>query len=185
MCNRVMQDLGEIEKVHFVQSQRIVHPPLLEGNIAVGFFYGASQNGGVRCGAGVILKCLVLGIFSIKMNYGYETNTRGKLMALWCILYFSHYKQVSCLQLVGDSKVIVDYFSFKNNLQVITLQPWMSRIHQLSENFQTLQIQHIYREFNKEIDHLSKQDLHLDEGFLFYAKGEGAHVEPFECLTIV
>jgi len=33
-----LQDLGEIEKYHIVQSQRIAHPPLLEGNIAVGFF---------------------------------------------------------------------------------------------------------------------------------------------------
>jgi ribonuclease HI len=119
------------------------------------------------------------------MNCGSGTNTRGELLALWSILFFAHYKQVSCLQLVGDSKVIVDWFSFKHNLQVITLQPWLTRIRQLSENFQNLKIQHIYREYNREANQLSKQALHLEEGFLYYAKGVGAHVEPFERLTLV
>jgi hypothetical protein len=38
VCNRVLQDMGEIEKVYNVQSQRIVSPPLVEGNMVVGFF---------------------------------------------------------------------------------------------------------------------------------------------------
>jgi hypothetical protein len=77
VCNRILQDLGEFEKVHFVQSQRIARPPLLEGNMAIGFFDGASQIGGDKCGADVILKCQVLGVFNIKLNYGVGTNTRG------------------------------------------------------------------------------------------------------------
>jgi ribonuclease HI len=117
----------------------------LESHIAVGFFYGASQDGGSRCGAGVVLKCPVLGVYSIKMNCGHGTNSQGEILALWCILFFAHFKQISCLQLVGDSKVIVDWFSYKNNMQVISLQPWMERIRQLSSNFQELKIQHIYR----------------------------------------
>jgi hypothetical protein len=83
-----MQGLGEIEKDHSIQSQRIAHPPLLEGNLAVGFFYGASENGGVSCGAGLVLKCLVLSVFSIKMNCGHETNTRGSFWSygVFCTL---------------------------------------------------------------------------------------------------
>jgi hypothetical protein len=38
--------------------------------MVVGFFDGASQNRGVRCGAGTILKCPVLGVYNIKMNCG-------------------------------------------------------------------------------------------------------------------
>ena len=41
-----------------VVSQRVVRPPLLEGNLVVHFFDGASQNGGEKCGAGTVLKCL-------------------------------------------------------------------------------------------------------------------------------
>jgi hypothetical protein len=96
-ATRVMLDLGEMEKVHTVHSQRIVRPPLLEGNLVVGFFYGASQNGGFSCGVGVVIKCPVLGTYSIKMNCGSGTNTRGELLALWSVLFFAHYKQVSFL----------------------------------------------------------------------------------------
>jgi hypothetical protein len=41
--------------------------------------------------------------------------------------FFSHFKQVTNLQLVGDSKVIVDWFSLKNNMQVASLKPWMEK----------------------------------------------------------
>jgi ribonuclease HI len=97
--------MGEIEKVHYVQSQRIVRPPLLDGNMVVGFFDGASQNGGVRCGAGAILKCPVLGVYSIKMNCGSRTNTRGELLALWSILFFAHFKQVSSYSWLETQKL--------------------------------------------------------------------------------
>ena len=76
--------------------------------MGVGFFDGASQNGGEKCGAGAVLKCPDGGIFSIKMSRGIGTNTRGELMALWSLFFFALHKQVNCLQLFGYSKVIVD-----------------------------------------------------------------------------
>jgi len=101
----------------------------------VGFFDGASQNGGEKCGAGAVLKCPEGDIFSIKLNCSTRTTTRGELLALWSLLFFALHKQVNCLRLVGDSKVIVDWFSYKNNLQAISLQPWMTIIRQMSESF--------------------------------------------------
>jgi hypothetical protein len=85
---------------------------------------------------------------------------------------------------VGDSKVIVDWFSFKNNLQVISLKPWMEKIRHVSSKFQVLKIQHIYREFNMATNFLSKQALDLEEEFFFFAKEEGSGEEPFEFLSI-
>jgi ribonuclease HI len=153
--------------------------------MVVGFFDGASQNGGVRCHAGDILKCLFLGVYSIKMNCGSRTNTKGELLALWSILFFAHFKQVSYIQLVGDSKVIVDWFYLINNIHVINLHPWMSRIHELNENFHNLKVQHIYNEYNREVDNLSKHALKFDEGVLYYAKGMGVQVELFERITLM
>jgi ribonuclease HI len=144
---------------------------LLDWNLAVGFFDGASQCEGSKCGAGAILKCPELGTFSLKMNCGTGTNTRGELLALWCILYFAYFKKVKRLQLVGDSKIIIDWFSHENNLHVVSLQPWMTKIRLLSEKFQQLKAQHIYREFNKEVDQLSKQALQLEEGVIYHAVG--------------
>jgi ribonuclease HI len=173
------------KKYRIAQHHRITRPPFLDWNLAVGFFDGASQCEGSKCGARAILKCPELGFYSLKLNCGPGTNTRGELLALWSILFFAHFKQIKSLQLVGDSKVIVDWFSFKNNLQVSNLQPWMSKIRQLSGKFQHLKAQHIYREYNKEVDQLSKQALQLEEGVLFYAKGTRIHTERFERMAIV
>jgi hypothetical protein len=90
----------------------------------VDFFYGASQNGREKCGVGAMINCPEGYIFSIKMNFGMGKNTRGELLALWSLLYFPLHKQVYGLQLVGDSKVFFYWFSYKNKLQVISLQPW-------------------------------------------------------------
>jgi hypothetical protein len=113
VCNRILQDLGENKKIQIAQHHRITRPPLLDWNLAVGFFDGASQCEGSKCGAGAILKCPELGFYSLKLNCGPGTNTRGELLALWSILFFAHYKQIKSLQLVGDSKVIIDWFSLK------------------------------------------------------------------------
>jgi ribonuclease HI len=111
----------------------------------VGFFDGASQDRGNKCGFGALLKCPVLGTLKFNMNCGRGTNTMGELLALWCILYFACYKKLSRLQLVGDSKIIIDWFTNKNYLQVVTLQRWMSKIQVLRGKFLQLKAQHIYK----------------------------------------
>jgi len=103
----------------------ILRPPLLDNSLAVGFFDGASQDRGSKCGARVVLKCPAMGLLRLKMNCGIGTNTRGELLALWCILYFSFYKKVQRLQMVSDSKVIIDWFNTDKSLQVVSLHPWM------------------------------------------------------------
>jgi hypothetical protein len=121
VCSRILHALGEFKSPKDTKISRVVRPPLLDCNLAVGFFYGASQDRGAKCGAGVVLKCPVLGTYRLKMNCGRGTNTRGELLALWCILHFAYYKKVTRLQLVGDSKVIIDWFNNDNNLQVVSL----------------------------------------------------------------
>jgi hypothetical protein len=94
--------LGEYNKTFSIHTQIVVRPPLLEENVAVVFFYGASKNGGEKCGAGAVLKCPKGGIFSIKMNCGMGTNTRGELMALWSLLFFVYISSLivySCLEI--------------------------------------------------------------------------------------
>jgi ribonuclease HI len=155
------------------------------GILAVGFFDGASQERGETCGAGAVLKCPVLGTFRIKMNCGSGTNTKAELLALWCILFFAHYKKVTRLQLVGDSKVIIDWFTNANNLQVVYLQPWMKKIRDLNRKFTQLKIQHIYRGFNMEADQLSKATLSLEEDGLYYAAVNEGHADLFDRIDIV
>ena len=73
-------------------------PLYLTNNIFVGFFYGASQCEGSKCGACVVLNISNYVSFKVKMNCGWGTNSRGELWNL----FFARYKHVSKLQIVGD-----------------------------------------------------------------------------------
>jgi len=80
--NSILQDLGEKKITQVSKLRRIYRPPIRGWYLAVGFFDGASQEKGSKFGAGALLKCLVLGTYRLKMNYGRGTNTRGELLAL-------------------------------------------------------------------------------------------------------
>jgi hypothetical protein len=67
------------------------------------------------------MKCLIMGTYKLKLNCGKWTNSKGELMILWLILYFSYLKQVQRLLLMGYSKVIIDWHINDNNLEVISL----------------------------------------------------------------
>jgi len=118
------------------------------------------------------------------MNCGSGTNTRSELLALWSLLYFVGYKKISILLLVGDSKVIIEWFNNVNYLHVISLLPWMRRIRLLSGHCIQLKVEHIYIDYNQEADLLSKVALELEEEGIFYAVGHEEEAEEFERMEI-
>jgi len=105
---RISHSLFFFGKCLEIKKLRLDKPFLLDLDLAVGFFDGASQEMGKKCGAGAVLKYSVLGTYRIKMNCRSGTNTKGELLALWCILYFANVMKVSRLLLAGDSKIIID-----------------------------------------------------------------------------
>jgi hypothetical protein len=102
VCNSILQDLGETKISYSTKVSMIDRPPILDWDLEVEFFDDASQDRGSKCGVGAMLKCPLLGTFKLKMNYGIGTNTRGVLLPLCSILFFSCCKKVTRLQLVGD-----------------------------------------------------------------------------------
>jgi ribonuclease HI len=184
VCNYILQDLGEQKLTHDTFHIRIDRPPAFDWDGAVGFFDGASQERGTKCGAGAILKCPSLGTYKLKMNCGNGTNTKGEMLALWLILYFSYLKQVPRLLLMGDSKVIIDWYTNDNNLQVISLQPWMIKIRALSRQFQQTKAQHIYINYNQVVDRLSKEALSCEEGGIYCTQEAEGQQEIFERFEI-
>ena len=105
----------------------------------------------------------------MKMNSGYGTNTKGELLALWCMLYFENVLKVIRLMLEGDSKFIIDWFNNDNNLQVLALQPWMEKIRTVWNFYLTKTTSH-YRTYNKAAGQISKEELQLDEEGVFFTK---------------
>jgi hypothetical protein len=91
-------------------------------------------------------------------------------MGAWASLWIVEYLKFFDLHLLGDSKVVIDWLKKEGSLQVGTLEGWKARILKLMGRFHNLAFQHIYRNFNKEADSLSKQALEDIEGNLHLQK---------------
>jgi ribonuclease HI len=73
------------------------------------FFDGASKNEGLLCGGGEILFLTETHHFNMKWGLGPGTNNFAELMASKLLLNFAGEKEISNLQLFGDSMVFYFY----------------------------------------------------------------------------
>ena len=99
----------EDPKLNGLHRSRIIQQPSFMHDKVIGYFDGASQEGGTRCGVGAILISPILGRYNIMWNCGNGTNTRFEMLALWSLLYYARTLDIDTIQIVGDSKVIVDW----------------------------------------------------------------------------
>ena len=67
---------------------------------------------------------------------------------------------------LGDSKVIVDWVNEVHSIQSVDLHHWLGHVKQLIGFFNNLSFHHIYREFNKMADGLSKRAIGLVGGVI-------------------
>jgi hypothetical protein len=75
---------------------------------------------------------------------------------------------ISSIQVMGDSKVIIEWLMNKGRLKVAALEGWKIRIKELTKLFRSITYQHIYRDFNMEADKQSKLALEVSEGYIYY-----------------
>ena len=101
-------------------------------------------------------------------NYDRGTNTKVELLGVWAIVMLSNSLSISCIHVLGDSKVVIDWLLNKERLQVSTMEGWKTRIKSLSKNFLYISYQHIFINFNTEADKISKMAFEDTEGTLFY-----------------
>ena len=83
-------------------------------------------------------------------------------MLLWTAQLF----HILNLKILGDSKAIIDWVSNRTCFQVISPESWKLKVKELLAGFLQVNIKHVWREFNKGADFLSKQASMLDEGKL-------------------
>jgi hypothetical protein len=72
------------------------------------------------------------------------------------------------MQVLGDSRIIIDWLNNKGKLQVNALECWKDRINELIKGYTLINFTHIYRELNMEADLLSKRALQEQEGKITY-----------------
>jgi len=77
-------------------------------------------------------------------------------MGVWATLTLANILSIQDLKILGDSKVVIDWLNHKGRIQTIDIEGWKLRTMELTTLFQEIIFQHIFREFNKEEDQLSK-----------------------------
>lgn len=94
-------------------------------------------------------------------------NNYAELVRLWGLLVFLvSFIQESHIQIMGDSKIVINWFNMKGSLQNYILEPWQQKISQLQESFEECTISHVYWEFNSIADSLSKEAFSSPIGIL-------------------
>lgn len=134
--------------------RRIVPHVEFDYCLPIGYFDGAAQNG--ICGAVGVLKVDLHVYYYFQFGAGRSSNMRSELLALWGLLFLATSLDLHRLCIFGDSQVIINWANGKCGLSSLVLCGWMNRVHSLISRFHELSFSHIYREFNSEVDKLSK-----------------------------
>ena len=95
-----------------------------------------------------------------------DANNTIELFALWILMKIVVDKEVCQLQILGYSKLVVDWFKGEVNINIISLSHLLRKIMELESSLELVTIEHIYREFNTKADLLSKEAVSLPKGFL-------------------
>ena len=81
--------------------------------------------------------------FLLRMVVGKGTNTKAKLLSLWGLLWFAQKKNILVLQVLGDSKVIVDFANDAHQVHSLELFHRLRRVKGLLDSFPETTLQHI------------------------------------------
>jgi ribonuclease HI len=147
-------------------------------------FDGATLSNGECCGAGGIIKTHASKVIKWYINCGAGTNTKAELMGLWATLTLATLWSIEKIQVLGDSKVIIDWINQKGQLHAVNIEGWKLKTKELAITFQDISFQHIYREHNKEADILSKRALKEPEGRLSFFHWDNGTESPHTYLNI-
>lgn len=123
------------------------------------FFDGAAKSSALVCGARGVLWLTDGRKLKWKLKIGRGTNNKAELTALWATLFIAFREGYQWLQVMGDSRIIIDWLLGSADLQAKGLSWWKRRIRDLGKNFSSIYPIHIFRELNMEADMLSKEAL--------------------------
>lgn len=102
------------------------------------------------------------------INCGPGSNTKAELLGIWALLTLTNSLNIYDLQMFGDSRTVNDCLNHNCALQVCDLICWRDRIRALLKRTLQHWISLIYRDYNQEVDELSKQALLHPEGKITY-----------------
>lgn len=111
----------------------------------MGFLDGACQGHPPVCGVGVVLHLKQNHYVHIQYAPGAGTNNRAEFIALWTLSEAAVKKDIKKLQVLGDSKLVIEWAKQKVNVQDIRLEPLLRDIKLSYQSFEWLSFSHIFR----------------------------------------
>jgi len=86
--------------------------------------------------------------FILKYGAGFATNNRAKFYALWILLKTVANKSTNQLQVLGDSKLFMDWAKSKCQITNLALETIINRVLEAKTHFEFIAFTHIFKEFN-------------------------------------
>lgn len=150
----------------------------------VACFDGAAVSSGLCCGAGGTFKFHPTRTTKWFLSCGVGSNTKAELLGLWTTLTLALFWSIHYLCILGDSKVIVDWFNGKCKLQSSHVEGWKLKTQQLANFFSALTVSHLPRAHNSEADALSKRALPEVAGRLHIFHSDGGTESQISTLNL-
>jgi ribonuclease HI len=129
-----------------------------------GYFNGSWQGHPPSIGIGVVLFINHNNFINLRYALGGGSDNKVELIALWTSLETTKKKDIRKLQVMGDSKLVIDWAKGKISFQNINLANILRDMRLSFQSFDWLSFQHILRELNVKAYELSKEDLQLQRG---------------------
>jgi ribonuclease HI len=188
VCTVAYKTLGMYKNwkaIHpFKLVKQIKFRPHISEDTPTGWFDGATQHSGTLSGAGGLIRITKDSIYRWTFCCGPGTNTRARTIGCLGTLHLASRLNIEVLQMLGDSRIIIEWLNNKGKLQAISLLAWKDRIRLLQHHFKKLNFTHIYREYNKEAYLLSKATLQKKAGMITYNHWLDGHEGPTHTIKI-
>lgn len=122
-------------------------------------FDGASRGNPGPAGIGVVIFHNGKEIWASCQYIGTKTNNQSEYSALILGLKQALTRDIKCLQVYGDSQLIINQINGEYKVRNPGLQDLYKEVQDLQAHFESIVFTHVYREFNKRADQLSNMAL--------------------------
>lgn len=95
----------------------------------------------------------------IQYSPGFGIKTEEEFMALWTLFYVTNFKNICKLQIMGDSKLVIDWLDRKVFIEALCLEHILWNIRSEINKMKWFSAKHILRELSSKADWISKEAL--------------------------
>lgn len=122
-------------------------------------FDGASRGNPGPAGIGAVIFHHGKEIWASCQYIGTKTNNQSEYSALILGLKEALSRDIKCLQVYGDSQLVINQINGEYKVKNPVLQELYQEVQNLKAQFDNIIVTHVYREFNKRADQLSNMAL--------------------------